>query len=113
MNNYYSYPLCTIALFLLPAWSAAADDAAAPTAIRRVSVQGPSSVYVTAQFFNKNADRDAWPGAGELLRKAYGEAEAQHLAQTSARCIRKRDLWTLTYRPDLSRPTESKGPTEN
>lgn len=33
----------------------------APTAIRRVSVQGTASTYVSTQFFNKHAERDEWP----------------------------------------------------
>ncbi|MBI4553156.1 MAG: hypothetical protein HY710_12910, partial [Candidatus Latescibacteria bacterium] len=76
-----------------------------PTAIRRVSVRGVAATYVTAQFFNKNAELDSWPALNDLLTKAYGEAEARSILEASLRCIRKRDGFTLMYRPDLSQPT--------
>ena len=76
-----------------------------PTAIRRVAVQGLSYTYTTALFFNKYVEREGWPSPGELLRKAYGEAEARHIEQSSLQCIRKREFLVLAYRPDLSRPT--------
>lgn len=85
----------------------------APTAIRRVSAQGTASVYTTARPFSKHADREGWASPGELLRKAYGEAEARHLTEINARCIRKRDNWVFAYRPDLSRPTVSKATTND
>lgn len=85
----------------------------APTSIRRVSVHGTSSVYVSAQLYSKNSERDNWPNPGELLRKTYGEAEGHHLIETSARCIRNREIWVLAYRPDLSRPTAAKATTDN
>ncbi len=81
----------------------------APTANRRVSLQGQASTYVTATPFNKHSERDAWLGPGEALRKAYGEAEAHHIMESSLRCVSKRELLVFAYRPDLSRPTPAPG----
>lgn len=81
----------------------------APTANRRVSLQGQASTYVTATPFNKHSERDAWPSPGEALRKAYGEAEASHILETSLRCVSNREFLVLAYRPDLSRPIAAPG----
>lgn len=79
-----------------------------PTTFRFVSVQGPAATYVTVQFFNKFADRDSFPAAGDALRKAYGEAEARHLTETSLRAIRHRRTYISAFRPDLSRIAAAK-----
>lgn len=76
----------------------------APTAIRRVAVQGAANTYVTAVPFNKFAERDSWQGIMTVLRDAYGEAEARNLNDTRLRCTRNSRLMVLAYRPDLSRP---------
>jgi hypothetical protein len=78
-------------------------DPASPTAIRRVSVVGPAGVYVTTEPFDKFADRDAWPSAEGLLKKAYGDSAAKMLLDQAMRAIRSRVTYVLTYRPDLSR----------
>ena len=77
----------------------------APTAVRRVSVQGPTSVYLSSQPFGKYADRDAWPATDQLMRKAYGDDEAKRILDMAARAIKNRVTLVLTFRPDLSRLT--------
>lgn len=74
-----------------------------PTTLRWVSSQGAASTYVTAQFFNKWAERDGAPAVGEALRKAYGEAEARHVLEAGARAVRNRVFYVAAFRPDLSR----------
>lgn len=76
----------------------------APTSIRRVVALGASNRYVTAVPFNKYAERDGWPSALDVLREAYGEAEARALNETRLRCTREARIVVLAYRPDLSRP---------
>lgn len=73
-----------------------------PTAIRRVSALGPALTYSTAQFFTKHADRDAWTPPGDALRKAHGEAEGRRLLEEGARAVRRREIYVLAFRPDLS-----------
>jgi len=98
-------------LYLAKVKAAAEQAPNAPTAIRRVSVQGTSNVYSSSTYFNKHAERDGWPNGGELLRKAYGEAEARNLTETSLRAVRKREYRVLAFRADLSRPTAAPAPT--
>lgn len=76
-----------------------------PTAIRRVSVFGPASVYITTQPFAKHADRATWPATDQLLRKAFGDDEAKRILEQGIRAVRNRTSLVLTYRPDLSRMT--------
>lgn len=73
------------------------------TSIRRVSVEGPSNVYVTSSAYSKGADRDAWPTFLEVLRKAYGEEEARSIDAQRAECIERSSAYILKYRADLSR----------
>jgi hypothetical protein len=74
-----------------------------PTAIRRVSVEGPGSVYVTSSSYTKGADRDAWPTFLDVLKKAYGEEEARSLDQRRTDCIKRSEAFIMKFRPDLSR----------
>lgn len=98
---------------MVPAWEIylarlkAAQEGApqAPTAIRRVAVQGAANTYVTAVPFSSYAERDSWPGTPAVLREAYGEADARSLNETRLRCTRNARLLVLAYRPELSRPT--------
>lgn len=83
--------------------AAAEQSAEAPTAMRRVSVAGPANVYLTSSPFSKNAERDAWPSFMDILKKAYGEAEARSLDQRRRDCTQVSELLILKYRPDLSR----------
>ena len=76
-----------------------------PTAIRRVSVQGPAGVYITTQPFGKYAERDSWPVTEQLLRKAYGDEEARRILEQGAKGVRNRVTLVLSFRPDLSRLT--------
>jgi len=70
---------------------------------RSVSVLGPSLVYLGANFFSKNAERDNWTAIPDLLRKTYGDADGQAILDASLRGVRKREIFIQSYRPDLSR----------
>lgn len=70
---------------------------------RSVSVLGPAGTYLGANFFGKHAERDGWSQVTDLLRKTYGEAEGQELTESSLRAVRKREIYIMSYRPDLSR----------
>jgi hypothetical protein len=83
--------------------AAAEQTAEAPTAMRRVSVVGPANVYLTSSPFSKNAERDAWPSFMDVLKKAYGEAEARSLDQRRRDCVQRAETLILRFRPDLSR----------
>jgi hypothetical protein len=74
-----------------------------PTAIRRVSVEGPGSVYVTSSPYTKGAERDAWPSFTDILKKAYGDEEARSLDQRRTDCIKHSEAFIMKLRPDLSR----------
>jgi hypothetical protein len=84
----------------------AAQEKAAqvPTHLQRVSVLGDVNTYVTAVPFASYAERDSWPTTMEVLRQAYGEAEARSLDETRRRSTRHARQLVLMYRPDLSRP---------
>ncbi len=76
----------------------------APTAIRRVAVEGPANIYITSSPYNKAAERDTWPGSfRDVLKKAYGEEEARNLDQRRTDCIKRAEAFILKFRPDLSR----------
>ena len=75
----------------------------APTAIRRVAVEGSGNIYVTSSPYNNAAERDAWPGFMDVLKKAYGEEEARNLDQRRTDCIKHAEAFIMKYRPDLSR----------
>ena len=75
----------------------------APSAIRRVSVQGPGNVYITTSAYANGAERDAWPSFQDVLKKAYGEEEARRLDQRRTDCIKRSETYVLKVRPDLSR----------
>ena len=91
-------------LYLAKLKAAQEQAADAPTVVRRVSAQGLSSTYITSIPFDKNSELDGWSSPGETLRKAYGEAEARHIIESSLRCVSKREIFVNAYRPDLSRP---------
>jgi len=89
---------------LIARYKAAAEQIPeAPTAIRRVSVEGPTNVFITSSPFNKAAERDAWPGFLDVLKKAYGEEEARELNERRGECTEHSDMYILKLRPDLSR----------
>lgn len=73
------------------------------TVNRSVSVLGPAAIYLGANFFSKNADRDRWTAVPDLLRKTYGDAAGEEILEGSLRAVRKRDIIVQSYRPDLSR----------
>jgi hypothetical protein len=83
--------------------AASEQMAEAPTAIRRVAVEGPANVYVTSNAYTKAAERDAWPSFLEVLKKAYGDEEARSLDQRRTDCIEHAEAFVLKFRPDLSR----------
>jgi hypothetical protein len=74
-----------------------------PTSTRRVSVEGPGSVYVTSTAYTKAADRDAWPSFQDVVKKAYGDDEARSLDQRRTDCIDHSEAFIMKFRPDLSR----------
>jgi hypothetical protein len=83
--------------------AASEQIAEAPSATRRVSVQGPANVYITSMAYTQPGERDAWPSFMDVLRKAYGEEEARSLDARRAACIERAESFVLKYRPDLSR----------
>lgn len=74
-----------------------------PGRVRRASVQGTSNLYVSTILFQNQADRDSWPGPGDSLIKAFGEAEGRRLLELGNRAVQSREIIALTTRPDLSR----------
>lgn len=74
-----------------------------PTATRRVAVLGPANTYVTSLPFDKYAERDSWLPPADVLRQAYGEAEARRLNEVWLKSIKNAEAFVVTYRPDLSR----------
>jgi hypothetical protein len=83
--------------------AASEQMAETPTAIRRSSVEGPGTVYVTSSPYSKGADRDGWPSFTDVLKKAYGDEEARNLDQRRADCIERSEAFIMKFRPDLSR----------
>ena len=83
--------------------AASEQIAETPTAIRRVSVEGPTNVYLTSSPYAKAAERDAWPAFRDILNKAYGEEEARNLDARRGACIERSEAYILKFRPDLSR----------
>ena len=83
--------------------AAAEQNPDAPTAIRRVSFEGASNVYITSSPYTKGADRDAWPTFMEILKKAYGDEEARALDQRRGDCTDRSEAFIMRFRPDLSR----------
>jgi hypothetical protein len=75
-----------------------------PPVVRYVSAIGPSSVYTAAYYFDKYAQWDGAPAISDLLRKAYGDAEAATLEETARACVKQLDVYVLDYRADLSKP---------
>lgn len=78
--------------------------------VRRVSILGPSHVYLAASFFSKFAELDRRPAPAAVLRSVYGEAEGRALSEQSLRAVRKREVMVLNFRPDLSRLPASGAP---
>jgi hypothetical protein len=74
-----------------------------PSVVRRVAVLGSSNTYATAVAFGKFADRDSWPANMDLMRNAYGQAQADSLDGVRLRSIRNARQMVLMFRPDLSR----------
>jgi cellobiose-specific phosphotransferase system component IIB len=90
----------------------AAEDKHDPSPVtRRVSVLGDAQVWSSIRSFNKWAERDALMSPGEVMNKAYGEAEAREITDMAAGCIRNRTIYVLARRPDLSR--SGTAPTTN
>lgn len=74
-----------------------------PSATRRLAVLGPANTYLSTVPFASYADRDSWPLPAEVLRQAYGEAEAQRLNEVRLKSIKNAEAIVVNYRPDLSR----------
>ncbi len=75
-----------------------------PPVVRYVMALGPANVYTSAYYFDKYAQWDSAPALGDVLRKAYGEAEAGLLEETARSCIKSLETFVLDYRADLSQP---------
>jgi hypothetical protein len=75
-----------------------------PPVIRYASVLGPANVYTAAYYFDKYAQWDGVPAINDVLRKAYGDAEASLLQESARACIKSLDVSVLDYRADLSTP---------
>jgi hypothetical protein len=75
-----------------------------PPVVRYVTTLGPSNVYVAAYYFDKYAQWDGAPTIADVLRKAYGEAEAALLEEAARTCIKHLDVSVLDYRADLTTP---------
>jgi hypothetical protein len=96
---------------MVPAWegylgqikAAQEKSPQAPSVIRRVAVLGSSNTYATAVAFSKFADRDGWAQNKDLLRDAYGPAQADSLNAVRLRSTRNARQMVLMFRPDLSR----------
>jgi hypothetical protein len=89
---------------LIGRYKAAAEQMPeSPTAIRRVSVEGPANVYITSSPFTKAAERDAWPSFQDVLKKAYGDEEARSLDQRRRDCTERSEIFVMRFRPELSR----------
>lgn len=74
-----------------------------PTANRRVAVLGAANTYLTSVAFDKHAERDSWPRPLDVLRQAYGEAEAQRLNEVRLKSTKSAEVFVVNFRPDLSR----------
>jgi hypothetical protein len=75
----------------------------APHVIRHVSALGAANQYTSAYFFDKYAEADGMPTPQEMLRKAYGDAEAKLLEETAQHCINSLRSEVVDFRADLSR----------
>ena len=75
-----------------------------PPVVRYVSALGPASVYTASYYFDKYAQWDAAPAIPDVLRKAYGDAEAAILDETARACVKHLESYVLDYRADLSTP---------
>src|SRR5271169_841732 len=82
---------------------AAQENPDSPTAIRRVSVEGPANTYVTSSPYTKAAEKDSWPTFINVLKKAYGDEEARSLDQKRTECLKHSEAFVMKFRPDLSR----------
>ena len=75
-----------------------------PPVVRYVSTLGPSNVYTASYYFDKYAQWDGAPAIADVLRKAYGDAEAAILEETARVCVKHLESYVLDYRADLSQP---------
>jgi len=76
--------------FLIKLKAAQEQEAGTRSVNRSVSVVGPALVYLGANFFSKNVDRDNWTALEDLLRKTYGDADGEELLDRILRAVRKR-----------------------
>ncbi len=76
--------------------------------IRYATALGPANVYTAAYLFNKYAEFEGAFSISEVLRKAYGDAEARVLEEDAQSCIKNVETQVLDYRADMSRPAAAK-----
>ena len=75
-----------------------------PPVVRYVSTLGPANVYTASYYFDKYAQWDGAPAIADVLRKAYGDAEAAVIEETARTCVKHLESYVLDYRADLSKP---------
>ena len=71
--------------------------------VRRIE-EGPSRfTFVTARPFNKYTEKDTWLNIKELMGISYGEEETRQLLEMYLQTVKKREVFEIIHRPDLSR----------
>ena len=75
----------------------------APESTVWMTVMGEATNYVTTVGFDKHAERDSWLGGGEVVRKAYGDAEGEQLVGIFLNSVESYRNYVLVLRSDLSR----------
>jgi hypothetical protein len=75
-----------------------------PPVVRFVTTLGPANVYWASYYFDKYAQWEGAPAIADVLRKAFGEAEAAILEETARSCVKNLEVYVLDYRADLSNP---------
>jgi len=70
-----------------------------PYALRRRSLIGPTSTYLTSLPVEKLGDFDSRPGPSTMLAKVYGDEEARRLQDIRRRCVKNQEIYVITYDP--------------
>lgn len=78
--------------------AAAKKAPSSPPTIRYRSTLGPSARYVTARFFDKWSDIDAWPE----LKDVVGQVEADKLDALARGALESGSQYVIRRRPELS-----------
>lgn len=73
-----------------------------PTTMRYVVVHGATPTYLSAQPFNKYAERDEPRNLGQAVVKAFSQSESNLIFGTISKATRHRESYVIAYRPELS-----------